>query len=262
MNKFIEKDSLFSHSKNTYIATINTKIIKQGFYIFNDKKILLDNTNLLINSEIINEINYLQKKEKQNNYKVSENILKKGTIQTIIDLRKENPNSKIIALNFASATSPGGGYINGSKAQEECLCRCSTLYYTIKEQKDFYLYHRQNYTPMYSDKMIYSKNVQIFRNEKLELLEKPIFCDFITSPAVNRTKALKIKISDEEILKTMNLRIEKMINLMVQHNPDYIILGAWGCGVFGNDRKIIYKLFEEKINFYVPKEMKVIFSVL
>ncbi len=35
---------------------------------------------------------------------------------------------KVCVLNFASATNPGGGVVNGSSAQEECICRCTTLY--------------------------------------------------------------------------------------------------------------------------------------
>lgn len=35
---------------------------------------------------------------------------------------------KVCVHNFASATNPGGGVTRGSSAQEECLCRCSTLY--------------------------------------------------------------------------------------------------------------------------------------
>lgn len=38
---------------------------------------------------------------------------------------------QIAVHNFASAFNPGGGVVKGSSAQEECLCRCSGLYFCL-----------------------------------------------------------------------------------------------------------------------------------
>ena len=66
-------------------------------------------------------------------------------------------DKKVAVLNFASASNPGGGVVNGSSAQEECLCRCSTLYYNLTEDdmwKKFYLPHRHAANPIHNDDLI------------------------------------------------------------------------------------------------------------
>ncbi len=73
---------------------------------------------------------------------------------------------RVCALNFASATNPGGGVLYGSSAQEESLCRCSTLYQclNIPEFMDgFYTPHRQSGSPLYNDDLIYSPGVVVFK---------------------------------------------------------------------------------------------------
>lgn len=62
-------------------------------------------------------------------------VTKSKTFEAAMRLRKERPDAKIAVLNFASATNPGGGVKSGSSAQEESLCRCSTLYPTLNQRK-------------------------------------------------------------------------------------------------------------------------------
>jgi len=60
---------------------------------------------------------------------------------------------KVSVLNFASATSPGGGVVNGATAQEESLCRCSTLYPCISEEKTVRAFHDRHKTALRSGRM-------------------------------------------------------------------------------------------------------------
>ena len=134
------------------------------------------------------------------------------------------------------------------------------LYYTIRNQKDYYRRNRLHILPDYTDTMIYSENVPIIRNDFGELLEKTVLCNFITSPAVNRTFA-KFIFSQKKINNIMYSRIEKIIMLSLEKKTDILILGAFGCGMFGNRRETILPMFEEIINKYVPDSIEVIFAI-
>jgi uncharacterized protein (TIGR02452 family) len=91
----------------------------------------------------------------------------------------------VACLNFASAKHPGGGFLSGSEAQEESLARASGLYATLQTQSAFYDYHHRHITPLYSDHLIFSPAVPVFRNDACTLLAQPWRASFITAAAVN-----------------------------------------------------------------------------
>lgn len=209
-----------------------------------------------MSSETITESPEVQPKEGTNPWCVYENTEKLTTVECIL----ANAGKRMIALNFANAMYPGGGYVLGGNAQEESLCRASVLFYTIRTQKNFYRKNRLHILPDYTDTMIYSENVPVIRNEHGERLEKLVLCDFITCPAVNRTFA-KFMFTRRRINHKMFVRIEKIIKLAVSKKPEVLILGAFGCGMFGNKQKKVLPMFEEIINKYVPDDIKVIFAI-
>ena len=73
---------------------------------------------------------------------------------------------RVGVLNFASAKNPGGGFLGGSKAQEESIARSSSLYLAQTQARfrnGFYDYHRHGERGVYSHRMIYSPRVTIFK---------------------------------------------------------------------------------------------------
>ncbi len=188
-------------------------------------------------------------------FKVSEHIRRITTIACVL----ENAGKKMIVLNFASAKNPGGGYVTGANAQEESLCRCSMLYYTIRECEEYYSANRNHKGADYTDGMIYSSNVPVIRNDSGELLENPVLCDFITCPAVNR-RAAGAYISGEKLNAAMERRIDGITALALSKNPDVVVFGAFGCGVFGNRRETVYPLFEKAIEKYWDGKAEIIFA--
>lgn len=156
--------------------------------------------------------------------------------------RYDNP----LVMNFANAHVPGGGFLMGATAQEEALCRCSTLYASIhsREAAEMYRYNNSRISTVESDYMLLSPDVLVFRNEKCELLREPFHVSVITIPAPNRCGAALLA-SAAVIGETMVKRIRIMLRVAVKHEYKNLVLGAWGCGAFGNNPKDVAAYFKQ-----------------
>jgi uncharacterized protein (TIGR02452 family) len=153
----------------------------------------------------------------------------------------------VVALNFASATNPGGGFLGGSRAQEESLARSSGLYACL-DGNPMYEFHRARRDAMYTHYVIYSPDVPIIRTDEGTLLEQPWLCSIITAPAVNAKAVLQRDPSRRPgIRQAMRERVHKVLTVAAVHGHDTLVLGAWGCGAFGNDGEEIAELFREAL---------------
>lgn len=153
---------------------------------------------------------------------------------------------KPFVMNFANAHNPGGGFLLGANAQEEALCRCSTLYASItsKAASEMYVYNNTHLSAVEFDYMLLSPNVCVFRNEKYELLEQPFTAAVITIAAPNRYGAALLA-PGKLIEETMVRRIRIMLRIAAKKEYRNLILGAWGCGAFGNKPKDVSGYFQK-----------------
>lgn len=141
---------------------------------------------------------------------------------------------EVACLNFASAKNPGGGFLNGAHAQEESLARSSGLYASLRAAPEFYDFHRAQGDLLYSDHVIYSPGVPVFRDDSGGLLEKPYEVAFLTSPAPNRG-AVRDQAAVDRIPEVLRVRAAKVLAVALVNGHRRLVLGAWGCGVFRND---------------------------
>ncbi|TYB43006.1 TIGR02452 family protein [Actinomadura chibensis] len=148
------------------------------------------------------------------------------------------------ALNFASAKNPGGGFLKGAHAQEEGLARSSGLYASLRSAKEFYDFHRAQGDLLYSDHMIYSPGVPVFRDDEGRLLDEPYEVAFLTSPAPNRG-AIRDDAKAALIRDVLHRRARKLLAVAVANDHRRLVLGAWGCGVFGNDPVEVAEVFAD-----------------
>lgn len=255
-NKGMAKDTLDILAKKYYINEHNEKINIENELEVSTKGTLLfypDELSELANNEL-----------PETHFETQFEVWRCSSLKAILQLAEEENQEKIMCLNFASAKNPGGGFINGAEAQEESLARTSGLHESLLQGWDYYKIHRAMESCFYTDMMIYSPKVPVFRKDKGELLPKPVLCNFITSPAVNAGVVKRQEPERaHEIFGAMDVRTDKMLALALHQGNETLILGAWGCGVFKNDPKEIAELFKKHLHGkYKNKFKRVVFAIL
>ena len=186
------------------------------------------------------------------------------TFETAQYYHKKFSDQKIAVLNFASATNPGGGVKLGSHAQEESLCRCSTLYPSLANEnlwKKYYEFHRQRHDIRYTDSCIYTPDILVIKsdtdNPQRLPQEKWIKVDVITCAApnlrfnpnnkMNPGNDKYIYVSNDELFNLHVSRAKQILSVAAVNGVDILILGAFGCGAFQNDPSIVAKAYAEVI---------------
>ena len=150
----------------------------------------------------------------------------------------------LACLVFASARNPGGGFLNGAQAQEESVARASALYPCLRAAGDFYAHHRAHEDLTYSDRVIYSPHVPVFRDDKGTLLPEPYEVAFLTAAAPNRSAILRNQPERADGIPAALLRrAVRVLHVAAAHGHRRLVLGAWGCGVFGNDPALVAGTF-------------------
>lgn len=164
-------------------------------------------------------------------------------------------NGKTAILNFASYKNPGGMFIEGSSAQEESLCHASFLYNVLKRGDIYYDWNKQHKNKaLYMNRAVYSPDILFFNEKETENF------DVITCAAPNKTAFMRYNKGDEkENTFALKERICFIHNIAQQKGVETLILGAYGCGVFGQDALEVANIFKEELQKSFVKN--IIFAV-
>ena len=189
-------------------------------------------------------------------FKTRIEVTNETTLRAARRLFDEGRNA--VALNFASATNVGGGWLNGARAQEEYLCRNSVLAQCIGQKREFYEYHREHRAPRYSDMMLYSPDVAVVRDE-FDVLCAPWPCSIITAAAPNLNYGLSLPLA--ELRELWRARIARVFDVALANDHENLVLGAWGCGAFKNDPTMVAQEFGDVIEKYDGQFELLLFAV-
>ncbi len=205
-------------------------------------------------------------------------VVKGKTFQTAMDELSAHPERKTAVLNFASATRPGGGVKTGSSAQEESLCRCSTLYPTLDRRflwQKYYDVNRAAQNPLHTDACIYSPGVIICKTDDSfpERMPRDQWrtVDVISCAAPNlRSESYNVhnpeagaglKLTRTEQYGLHVRRARHILHIAAANGVDTLILGAFGCGAFLNDPYAVARAYRDVLPEYKYCFDRIIFAV-
>lgn len=180
-------------------------------------------------------------------------------------LNTELPHARIAVLNFANAFHAGGGVRWGSGAQEESLCRASTLYPLIStpELRDtFYRHHKQVGRPEATDSLIYTEGVVVCKSDDEVPQRLPerewVTLDVITcaAPNLHDTSLAAPTLFGYHVRRAIH-----MLTVAAAKGVDVLVLGAFGCGAFRNDPAVVARAWKVALGEFPPAFDRVAFAV-
>lgn len=178
--------------------------------------------------------------------------------------------SHVGVLNFANGVHPGGGFLRGARAQEEALCRCSALFACLssKAAAPYYEEQRAAGTALVLDHVLVSPAVPFFRDDDLAFLEEPFFATVLTAAAPDlgwlhaTTDAGREPSSRfDEVPAVFARRARFVLAVAREAGIDALVLGAWGCGAFGNDPVVVADAFASALDEAKGAFARVVFAV-
>lgn len=211
------------------------------------------------------------------------NIYKKANVvvskKRSYEAAKAYKGNHVAVHNFASATNPGGGVVNGAGAQEECLCRCSNLYFCLNTPDMwgmFYTPHRAAHDPIHNDDIIYTPDIVVFKTDtdRPELMERDdwYIVDVITCAAPNLREnpsnrynsgdgTRAVTPSNRELQVIHEKRLRRILDSAVINHADTVILGAFGCGAFCNEPQVVATAAANVVRDYMYAFKNIEFAV-
>lgn len=234
-----------------------------------------------IESSIANTIRYPMLKEESpidRKYDTKIHLIDTDSVSCLFNNVPEDGRTAV--LNFASFKHPGGMFLNGSSAQEESLCHQSTLYPVLCAFKDeYYIPHKsQLNNGLYNDDLLYSKDIVFFDFTIENFIQYSMegtpyvtyktnrtrHADVITCAApnakafyrrheqpyvpfeLNCTSQLIVR---DSVRSSLNHRCAAVLLAAYNNGVENLILGAYGCGVFGNDPCAVADTFLKYLHF-------------
>lgn len=172
-------------------------------------------------------------------------VTNRDSFSAALNISRHSSLGEVVVLNFANPVNPGGGVKYGAVAQEEDLCRKSSLFVSLESKRvtEFYRFHKEECDCFSSHSIIVSPSVEVFRGYNDDLLPYTFSVAVLSCAAPIFDGVKKKSYSYEEYTSLLYERIMGILSVCEKMGYKKLVLGAWGCGSFSNDPKLVARLF-------------------
>lgn len=169
----------------------------------------------------------------------------------------QRAKGKVCVLDPANFRNPGGNYLGGGWSPEEQICAESTLYAVLEGLKG--VYHDGNRQSgrggLNTDRAMYLPDITFTTDGSTKQR------DVLVVAPPNRRFALENHRSEAECDMDLANRVETIMRIAAVHEPDTLVLHAFGCGFFDNDPKQVAGLFQAWLEAHPGLFEKVVFAI-
>ena len=238
--------------KRVRILRETMKAAEDGFYLVDEREVKLPVSFAQIKETKLysaEKIAQLPNRDNTGTEPVRITLRNRDTLEAAFELhqrRKEN-EKPVLVLNFANPHRPGGGIRSRPGTQEEHLCIKTTVLCSLETEEawPFYQTNLDCGTQAQTDTILYSPNTVVIRNPDLSLREDPfpIAVMTVSAPIASRMEESELP----NLENILNRRIRGMLRAADAEGYTRLVLGAWGCGNFGNDPELVARLFHDNL---------------
>ena len=186
-------------------------------------------------------------------------VVAQDTVTAVLELGRGRADlCDLAVLDFASFTRPGGSYEHGAMAQEQALCAESFLYNVLQGQGGWYAENRRRLL-----------NCNLYRNRALVVPKVRFeregyhsYADVIVAAAPNARRARsEYHVGEEDLLDALRSRVAFVLAVADALGRPKLVLGAFGCGVFGWDPDVVAEAFRAELAGGTHTVREVVFAV-
>jgi len=223
------------------------------------KNIYEQNINLCLNGQLNKVTSFPSEKVTFNSDFIPLDLYQPANVQVlnmnilqVAEMMTNNGYNPIV-LNAGNPVMPCAGFQMGEYGQEESLFCKSNFFKTLDIDTGYY--------PINGTEGVYSPKVFVFRDDKLNFLDKPFVISFVTVAPLKNPKLTSNGTLSQEDYRITYQKIDLIFQTALRKGYDSIVLSDFACGPSHNPINQIVEMFNHCISKWRKSFKFIVFAI-